>query len=41
MNFILAVKRPFIIQRGRMKKVNKEYFVFVDPAARVPIETEQ
>ena len=40
MNFSLAVKRPFKIQRvyfmrGGMKKVNKNIFLFVDPVARV------
>ena len=35
MNFILAVKIPFTIQRGGMKKVNKNIFLFVDPVTRV------
>ena len=35
MNFILAVKIPFKLQRGGMKKVNKDIFYFVDPIARV------
>ena len=41
MNFILAVKRPFKIQsgifyeRGGMKTVSKNIFLFFDPVARV------